>query len=154
MIHVWFFHFWFLMFHFSVRNKNLICHLLRDFVPFYNRKNGSTIVYHAFGSFFSFLMKKQHGLYAIFLSSWNRRNGLHGKKYVHVFLVIYYITVFLNFWKSLRKIILFFFSGNNHYVKGFFWVKNDDFNMVKTRFYWKYAVLLPWPLRCVFWVKK
>lgn len=49
MIHVCFFHFRFLMFHFSVRNKNLICHLLRYFVPFYNRKKWTTIGYHAFG---------------------------------------------------------------------------------------------------------
>jgi len=49
------------------------------------------------GSFFDFFMKKQHGIYAIFLSSKNRRNGLHGKKYVHVFFAIFYITIFLIF---------------------------------------------------------
>jgi hypothetical protein len=49
------------------------------------------------GSFFDFFMKKKHGIYAIFLSSKNSRNGLHGKKYVHVFLAIFYITIFLTF---------------------------------------------------------
>ena len=44
--------------------------------------------------FFGFLMKKQHGLYAVFFGLKNRRNGLHGEKYVHVFLEVFYITVF------------------------------------------------------------
>ena len=106
------------------------------------------------GSFFDFLMKNQHELYAIFLSSKNRRNGLHGKKYVHDFLAIFYITFFLTFWKSLRKNNRVFFSGNDHYVKSVFDDKNDVFYMVKLMFFWKNTVLLPWPLRCVFCVKK
>jgi hypothetical protein len=33
-----------------------------------------------FAHFFGFLMKKQHGRYAVFFGLKNRRNGLHGKK--------------------------------------------------------------------------
>jgi len=58
MIHFCFFHFRFLMLNFSVRNNHLICHLLRYFVPFFNKKNGPTIDYYAFGSFFWFFNEK------------------------------------------------------------------------------------------------
>lgn len=51
--------------------------------------------YHAFGSFFVLFQKNQRGLYANILSSNVWRNGLHGKKYVHAFLPIFYITIFL-----------------------------------------------------------
>jgi hypothetical protein len=51
MMNLCFLCFLFLMFNFSVGNKNLICHLLRCFVPFCNRKNRPTIDYHAFRTF-------------------------------------------------------------------------------------------------------
>ena len=94
MIHVCFFHFRFLMFHFSVRNNHLICHLLRYFVPFFNKKMALPSIIMLLAHFFGFLMKKQHGLYAVFFGLKNRRNDLHGKKYVHVFWEVFYITVF------------------------------------------------------------
>jgi len=49
-----------------------------------------------FGIFSYCSNKKQRGLYASFFGLENSRNGLHGKKYVPVFLAIFYITIF---WK-------------------------------------------------------
>jgi hypothetical protein len=71
MIYICFFHFRFLMLNFSVRNKNLICHLLRCFVPFFNRKKWTTIDYYAFGSFFWFFNEK---------TTWSLRCFFRAKK--------------------------------------------------------------------------